>query len=464
MKINCDLLSKIKNTHGLTFTGITASSSKCIPGFLFVATAGALKTSKDGHDFIDEAINNGATAVVFDNEKYAQETRVPMIKVPDSKVALSYLCEEFYGWPSKRLKIIGITGTNGKTSTSFMLHSILKEAGFKPKIMGTLGMGDPGNLLPLSHTTMDAEFVSHALNDLRQNGATHVIMEISSHALSLKRVEAINFSAVALTNITQDHLDFHGSLKDYQDAKARLFFELAKKDTKIILPASHPFEKIPGAVLVEDHQGEENHFTWRKDGSPLLISLPFSGGFHVKNARLSATIAQSLGVCDEHIVSGLLKTKTIPGRLQWIESVQDFKVVVDFAHTPDALSNLLSFVKNLGSIILVFGCGGDRDQKKRAIMGKVAEEFASHIIVTDDNPRTEDPKKIRQDIMRGIGKKNLVEEIADRRLAIQTAIKRAKKNDIVVIAGKGHENYQIYQTIKTDFSDQHEAKKALDEL
>lgn len=458
----------IKGGPDLDFdiTKVSQNSSLCEPGSLFVAASGALPTSKDGHDFIDAAIANGARAVVYEDDK-ASQNRVPMIKALDSKAALSHLCEEFYDRPSKKLNVIGITGTNGKTSTSFMLHSILKAAGLKSKIMGTLGIGEPDSLTPLSHTTMDPEFISKALAKMHEDGVTHVIMEVSSHALSLRRVEALSFRAVALTNITQDHLDFHGSLKAYTEAKARLFFELSKPDTAIILPASHPFSKSidKRARFVPQLLADEDGFTLLRDeGTPLSIKLPFGGDFHIKNAKLAATIAGALGICDEHIVLGLKNIPMIPGRLQWINNRHDLRVVVDFAHTPDALENLLTSIKKSGRIILVFGCGGDRDRQKRPLMGKIASTLAQHVIVTDDNPRTEEPDKIRQEILKGMNGNIGVEEIADRRLAIKTAIKMARKNDIVVIAGKGHENYQIYQTTKTAFSDQIEAERALEEL
>lgn len=451
----------------LWISSVTASSSLVRKGSLFVATKGALPTSRDGHDFIDEAILNGASAIVFDDEKIlSKEYPVPLIRALDSKASLSYLCEEFFDRPSLKLKVIGITGTNGKTSTSFMLHSILKEAGFNPKIMGTLGLGDPTNLTPLSHTTMDPEFISQTLASLVNDGVTHMIMEISSHALSLKRVEALNFCAVALTNITQDHLDFHGSIKAYTDAKARLFFELAHESTSVILmtnPFSNKLKFLSEPQMVpkmSDESEDGRTFTL----NDLKITLPFSGDFHQRNAALASTIASSLKISPEHIVAGLKKVPAIPGRLQWINNSKDFKVVVDFAHTPDALENLLSTVKKTAQrIILVFGCGGDRDRKKRALMGKIAERFAEQIIITDDNPRSEDPKSIRLEILSGMSELSKISEIGDRRLAIKTAIKMAEKDDVVVIAGKGHENYQIYQT-KTAFSDQLEAEIALDEL
>lgn len=446
---------------------VTANSSLCKTGSLFVATRGALPTSKDGHDFIDQAILNGASAVVFEDESLTQKYPIPMIRARDSKAALCHLCEDFYERPSRKISVIGITGTSGKTSTSFMLHSILKTAGFIPKVMGSLGMGDPGSLKPLSHTTMDPEFISQALASMHEDGASHAIMEISSHALSLKRVEALNFRAVALTNITQDHLDFHGTIEAYTKAKSRLFFELAHDDTAVVLPKNHPFLPLKKAMSVGDIIPDSaNTFTlMREEKPPLKIALPYSGDFHMKNAALAVALAESLGISDEHIEVGLKNAPSIPGRLQWIENRRGLKVVVDFAHKPDALLNLLTTIKkSSGRIILVFGCGGDRDQKKRPLMGEIASSLADFAIVTDDNPRTEDPQAIRRDILSGMKMNAHALEISDRRVAIRTAIGMAQKNDTVVIAGKGDENYQIYENIKTPFSDPVEAKRALEEL
>lgn len=463
----------------LPITGISANSAHCTPGVLFVATKGATPASRDGHDYIDDAIANGAHAVVVDHSFEPKKNyAVSLIKALDSKAALSFFAEAFYDFPAERVDIIGITGTNGKTSTSFMLHRILQHAGYTPKIMGTLGMGDPGSLTPLSHTTMDPVFISQTLASMIALGTSHVIMEVSSHALSLKRVEALQFKAVALTNITQDHLDFHHTFQEYQNAKGRLFFELANDHTHLVLPHLHEFAKRaighPHVLLVGEDGADISRADIREDDNKtyfnlltkngaLKISLPFFGEFHVKNACTAFALAKSLGVSDNVIVNGLRTCKPIPGRLQPVTNYDGRRVFVDYAHTPDALQLLLSSVKKLihARLIVVFGCGGDRDRKKRSIMGKIASVHADIVIVTDDNPRSEPPEAIRQEILAGMSNHESVYEIADRSAAIAHAITTATKNDIVVIAGKGHENYQIYGQQSLSFSDYDEAEKVL---
>lgn len=454
------------NLANINILGISADSKKCEKGFLFIALRGATSNSRDGHDFIGEAIANGATAVVVNRDFVTNAAwPVPIIYSQDSKIALSFLAEAFFDFPSASLNVIGITGTNGKTSTCFMLHSILKCAGFKPKILGTLGMGDPNNLQPLSHTTMDPVFLSSHLAKMQAEGVTHVVMEVSSHALSLKRVEAIKFKAVALTNITQDHLDFHGSLKEYQQAKSRLFFELVDKNTSIVLPSNHPFKldchHLTNIAYYDEIKEDYIIASLKSDGEAAIF-----GDFHFKNAQLAATLAQALKVKKQYIEEGLTNCPTIPGRLEAIKNHLALKIFVDFAHTPDALKILLSTLKkqNPDRLILVFGCGGDRDRLKRPLMGQIAAQMADLVIITDDNPRSEDPLLIRQAILGGIKNNKRVLEIADRSSAIHYAIKNAQKNDIVVIAGKGHEKYQIYGHHLRYFSDQDEARKVLDSL
>jgi UDP-N-acetylmuramoyl-L-alanyl-D-glutamate--2,6-diaminopimelate ligase len=462
--------------------GISANSTCIKKEYLFIAVYGATKTSKNGHDFIDDAIKNGARAVIVDKNFIPKKTyRIPLIHAVDSKIALCKIAEAFYDYPSSHLKVIGITGTNGKTSTSFMLYSILKQAGFKPKIMGTLGMGEPNDLIKLSHTTMGPEFISASLANMKAQGVTHVIMEISSHALSLKRVEAIKFGAVGLTNITTEHLDFHKTIDEYRNAKARLFLELAHNETVMAFPKKHPllhkiskndfilFGSAPNLdVAYKNIRKEANKtcFSLKIGSDIVLIDLPFMGDFHVKNACLAAALAFGLKVSVSDIARGLKNCPNIPGRLEPIKNTLGIRIFIDFAHTPHALSSLLKTVKKLNGkrIILVFGCGGERDRNKRPLMGKIAQKMADQIIITDDNPRNEDPKNIRQEILDGINDLTCVQEISDRRTAIEIAIKNAQKNDIVVIAGKGHENYQIIGANTQTFCDQDEVRKILDTI
>lgn len=459
----------------VSITGITQHSSRCSKDFLFVAVSGATSSSKDGHDFIDDAIANGASVVVVAHKFNPQKTyQCLLIKAHDTKRALCHLVEAWHDYPSRHLKVIGITGTNGKTSTSFMLHSIFAEAGFSPRIMGTLGVGNPASLEKSSHTTLEPEVSSSLLAKFQKDGATHVIMEVSSHALSLKRCEAIQFHAVGLTNITPDHLDLHGTMDNYRRAKARLFTECSNNETKICLPIHHQLGTIDRAAIsygpspadiafsdVKVIQGK-TQFKLHDGGHTITISLPFLGNFHVHNATLAASIARACGISLEDIAHGLSHTPQIPGRLERVECGQDFLVFVDFAHTPDGLYSVLSTLKNLKSqkIILVFGCGGDRDQSKRPLMGSIAEKLADIVIITDDNPRGENPEHIRSQIRAGMKSMSVI-EIANREEAIRHALKTAQEGDIVLVAGKGHETHQIYGDLKFDFSDVLVAKKFL---
>ncbi len=433
---------------------ICADSSRCTKNSLFVAKKGASAASKNGHDFIDDAIARGAAALVIDESYAHKKFPLPTIVAEHSEEAFPYLCEAFYGFPSKKLSLIGITGTNGKTSTSFMLHAILNEAGFKTKILGTLGIGEPGSLTPLSHTTMEADFISENLARMLIEGVSHVVMEVSSHALVLNRVNALCFAAVGLSNITQDHLDFHQNLESYIEAKSRLFFKVAEDSCKKILPIDHPFATISALKNVALY-----------DPAKVMDGLPFIGDFHHKNAQLASSIAMALGIDATSIKKGLRNCRSVPGRLELV-SMKPCRILVDYAHTPDALQNVLATLKKIPHrhLILVMGCGGDRDALKRPLMGEIACKEADFVIVTDDNPRTEDPNSIRRQIIAGIPMHSKMQEIGDRQEAIYAAIQLAHADDIVLIAGKGHEDYQIYGTQKRYFSDQKTALMAVETL
>lgn len=429
---------------------VSANSKNCANG-LFVAKKGATKFSKDGHDFIDEAIKNQAAAIIVDKSfPLKPEHRHLALVASHSELAYPHLCEAFFDEPSKKLKLIGITGTNGKTSVSFMLYSILKQAGFKVRIMGTLGIGEPDSFQSSSHTTLEAELCSAVLADFVKEKVDFVIMEVSSHALALNRVLALNFAAVGFTNLSQDHLDFHESMQAYLLEKKKLFWHIAKNHCHKLLPKNHPFG--------ENYQGDNWHiFDEPKD----FYALNLIGDFHQKNAHLSAQIATVFGIDLSLIKEGLKNCPPVPGRLELITQ-KPCSVFVDFAHTPDALSNVLKNARKLDpkKLIVVFGCGGNRDAKKRSIMGALAEDLADLIVITDDNPRFEDPKLIREQILAGMKNKKAVLNIADRKEAISVALSLASREDIVIIAGKGHENYQIYGDKKLAFSDQEEVKKA----
>lgn len=466
-------IEKVNFQEDILLSGVTSDSREVRPGYLFVATKGATENSFDGHDYIDEAIIKGASAIVLQRryECKIAEQKIPYFIVNNSAQALGFFAEGFYGWPSKKITVIGITGTNGKTSTSFLLYSILKKAGKKVKIMGTLGIGEPENLLHSTHTTMPSVLISKNLYEFSQEKTDVVIMEVSSHALSLFRVDAIQFAIAGITNITQDHLDFHKDMESYKNAKKRFFTEVCDEHAIKILPKnifSH-LEGVKNITFIGDSTSRceivgsidffetTTKFNLRILQECVSIILPLAGNFQAHNAMLAACIANLLLVTTADIKNGLAQAFPVSGRMQLVKEAYKKKnifVMIDYAHTPDALLNLFQSAKKLAkkNIIIVFGCGGDRDSTKRKIMGEIADNYADEIIITDDNPRNENSQKIRDNIAEGILKVKFT-QIPDRFLAIKQAVEHAKKDDIVLVAGKGHENYQIYGEEKKYFND-----------
>lgn len=458
--------------------GISFNSNTIKTGELFVALPGATPTSRHGHEFVSDAMEKGASAILVGSDFRLENApkEIPVLFSVDPRRDLALLAEAFFDFPSRKLALIGITGTNGKTSTTFMLHSIFSHAGLSCRVLGTLGMGEPHALSPLSHTTMDAIFLSKTLAGWADEGVTHVFMEVSSHALSLCRVDGLHFSAVGVLNLTQDHLDFHGDMAAYRTAKARLF-ELAGKDGKKF--------SVGNPLLLDDDgsvhflgPGMSRFFThvqvlltgctayFNAPGEDAIFTkIPLPGEFHLNNALMAMSIAHGFGLSLETITEGLLGLSQIPGRAQMLRLPKTPTVIVDFAHTPDGLKLLLEWVRKSlsGKLIVVFGCGGDRDEKKRPLMGAVAASIADVIVVTDDNPRSEDPSVIRRMIIDGISSnvQSKILEIASRQDAIMQAISWAHPEDVVVVAGKGHENYQIYRHETRYFSDQEQALEAL---
>ena len=361
------------------------------------------------------------------------------IKVKDGREALAELASEFYGNPQKKLKLIGITGTNGKTSTAIMLTTILNKACRRAFYLGTLGN---------DFTTPDPVNLYKILTKAVKEKNEFIIMETTSQGLAQKRLHNLQFAIGVFTNLTQDHLDYHRNIEDYADSKKILF-----QQSKIaVLNCDDKFSH----EIAKDFKGKIIYY----GKTDLKLKMP--GEFNKHNAGAAEAVALSLGV-KKNIISEVLKKITIPGRFEPIDCGQNFIVTVDYAHTPDALENILINARKLTGkkIILVFGCGGDRDRDKRPKMARTATKLADYTIITSDNPRTEDPKQIFSDIKKGFVPSANYELIADRREAINKAIKIAKKNDIVLIAGKGHEDYQIIGTQKIHFDDREEVRKAL---
>lgn len=461
------------------------------PGGLFVAVKG-LKS--DGHRFIADALSRGAVAVVAENGASFETPDVPVILTSDSRKALAIVAGEFYGHPSFYLHLTGVTGTNGKTSTTYLLESIFKQAGFETGVIGTINYRYGGRVFPNPMTTPESLDLQQILADMAMAGVTHVIMEVSSHAIDLYRIFGLSFDLAVFTNLSQDHLDYHETMDRYWECKKKLFTEClpdSGKDSSAVVNITDreglelvSLVDVPtyttgtdrGDIRMEntriDIQGIEGNLV-----TPLgriLVSSTAIGQHNIENILSAAGAALASGSSLIHIGKGIAEFN-VPGRLERVANSQGIHIFVDYAHTPDGLLNVLETLRPLteGRLITVFGCGGDRDKGKRPKMAHVAEKFSDLVIVTSDNPRTEDPSAIIGDILEGLsgqrlepsdsgkGARGYVVE-PDRRSAIALAIGCARENDTVLIAGKGHETYQILGTGTIDFDDRLEARKALE--
>ena len=460
-------------------------------GDIFIAVKG---TVNDGHDFIDQAISNGAKYVVCQKtEDRGQKTedrrqnKCEIIFVDDSAEAAAVLAQAGRGEPACRLTNLAVTGTNGKTTVAFLVHSIIQKAGQKCGLIGTVIYDTcSGANYQASLTTPDCLAIAARQEEMVQNGAKYMVIEASSHALSQNRLACINFKAAAFTNLTGDHLDYHKTKEDYLAAKTRLFSNLSPEATAVLNKQSPEAEIIAeqtGAKIlwyaierkaditahIESMDIDGTAFTIEYAGRTQKVRTSLPGLYNVSNCLAAAGLCLAADFDLETIAAGLSALQTAPGRLEKLNG-DGFWVIIDYAHTDDALKNVLSTLKPLckGRLTVVFGCGGDRDKTKRPRMAKVAEQLADFIIVTSDNPRTERPTDIIDEIVTGFsrgtghgtrGTYMMIEP--DRRKAIELAIKSAAENDIVLIAGKGHETYQIIGTKKFDFSDREIAQQCL---
>ncbi|MGI6142264.1 MAG: UDP-N-acetylmuramoyl-L-alanyl-D-glutamate--2,6-diaminopimelate ligase [bacterium] len=469
-----------------TFTGITYDSRRAKPGDLFVCIEGF---RQDGHDFIPEAIEKGCTGVVVQKEEPVPEG-VTMVRVSDTRLALAHLSAAFYNYPSRKLRLIGVTGTNGKTTTTHLIEAILRQAGYKTGLIGTIHNRIGEETLPVERTTPESLDLQELFARMVEAGVDYCVMEVSSHALSLERVACCEFDLGVFTNLTQDHLDFHNTISDYLAAKEKLFTLLGlptpKKGTRAaVINVDDPGgREIAGRCPVPwlgYGLGEEADlravsvqigsrgvkFTACGRGREIPLTLKLTGMFSVYNALAAIGVGLTEGIDPQVIARALAAVPGVPGRFESIDEGQDFSVIVDYAHTPDGLENILKaaaeFVR--GRRIIVFGCGGDRDRTKRPIMGKIAAENADYVIITSDNPRSEDPLAIIADIEPGVkagGKSGAgYEIIPDRKEAIAAAIAIARKDDMVILAGKGHETYQIIGNRTLPFDDREVAREAL---
>ena len=460
------------------FEGLAHDSRAVRPGDLFAAIRGF---AQDGHRHAADAVRRGAAVVLVEHP--LDGVAATQIVVPDTRRALAAAAAVFYRHPSSALRVCGITGTNGKTTTTFLVDAILRAAGRRSAVIGTLGVqvdGAPVAFHATTPTTPEAPDLQRLLRDMVNRGVQDVTMEVTSHALELHRVERCRFVTAVFTNLTQDHLDLHGTLEAYRDAKAQLFAMLEPDGIGVVNaddPAGAAMARAsraavwtygierPARIRAEavtlGPRGTRMTVVWPDGRVP--VALPLPGRFNVSNALAAFGVGLSRGVAPETIRRTLERTVGVPGRFEPVDEGQPFAVIVDYAHTPDSLEQVLRLAAEIspGRRIVVFGCGGDRDRTKRPIMGRIGTTLADYAIFTSDNPRGEDPESILRDIAAGVpGAGNFATEV-DRRRAIEQAIERARPGDVVVIAGKGHETYQIVGEQVIDFDDRAVAREVL---
>lgn len=460
---------------------IVSDSRKVIPGSLFVALAGPVA---DGAQFIDQAREKGAVVIVRTGPEpgVQVEEKTLILTVSDTQAALQILLKNFYHDISRQIKIIGITGTNGKTTITYLLESIFQAAGKSCGVIGTVNVRYGGKIFPVKNTTPGLIDVHHLLEDMKEAKCPHCVMEVSSHALVQGRVGGLDFRAAVFTNLTSDHLDYHRTREEYFLAKARLFTGLSPQALALIngdddfaqrlMSMSRGQVQTFGIKNPADFyaQGVQLHFsgttfTLKTPEGQIQIQTPLIGNHNVSNILAAAGVAQAQGVSLAQIKKGIELLRNVPGRLERVEAGQKFPVLVDYAHTEDALKNVLGSLRQVsrGRILLVFGCGGDRDKTKRPLMGKIAGEMADFSIVTNDNPRSEDPQDITQQIIPGFRQANF-KIVLDRRQAIKEVLGMAGEGDIVLIAGKGHEDYQIFKKKTIPFDERCVVRECVEEL
>jgi UDP-N-acetylmuramoyl-L-alanyl-D-glutamate--2,6-diaminopimelate ligase len=483
LRIKCAL-----GPHDKDIKGIAYDSRLVKKDFLFVAVRGL---SVDGHDYIEDAISRGAATVVAERavdykraRQLAGQDEITFIEVPDSREALALISASFYGHPSKSLSLIGITGTNGKTTTSYITKSIIEAGGKTSGLLGTICYMTGNGITNAFNTTPESMDLQRYLSEMVNNQMEYAVIEVSSHALSLKRVEGSCFKTAAFTNFTQDHLDFHGTMDEYFKAKSRLFNYLDKEGSAVLNlddPMIRPLARglncnvitsgiEQGAMIRAENIKESGvrggalgmSFDVRTPEGGFEINSSLIGRFNVYNILMSIGIAYSLGFNEEVIQQGIKHAKPVEGRFENIDEGQNFLCIVDYAHTEDALRKLIEEARTITGkrIITVFGCGGDRDRTKRPVMGAVATELSDLVVITSDNPRSEDPDGIIGDILKGVNKNNYTVQ-PGREDAIREAIAMAGAGDTVLIAGKGHEKYQEINGVRHHFSDKEIARKAI---
>ncbi|NLI90415.1 MAG: UDP-N-acetylmuramoyl-L-alanyl-D-glutamate--2,6-diaminopimelate ligase [Epulopiscium sp.] len=469
----------VQGSLDLQIEAITYDSRVKTKDGLFICIEGY---TVDGHNYIKPAIENGARAIIIQkdiNIDIAED--ITIIKVEDTRSSMATISSNYYKHPSKDLKLVGITGTNGKTTTAHLIAWILESVSNKIGIIGTIENRIGSQVIKAEHTTPESLDLQRILSMMKAEDVSHAVMEVSSHALELDRVKGTEYKVGVFTNLSQDHLDFHKTLDNYLDAKTKLFTMCEKGVINIDDPSSakildmEGFESYTFGIDKDaDFKGENIEITDKGVNFDLIMGtskypvfMPIPGKFSVYNALAAIASTYLMGIRLEDAISTLSNVPGVPGRVQRISSHKGFSVIVDYAHTPDGLENVLKTVNEFtkSKVITVFGCGGDRDKSKRPIMGQVAGKYSDYTIITSDNPRSEDPESILKDIEEGIKESDWeYEKIIDREMAIKAAIKMAQKGDVIVIAGKGHEDYQILKDRIIHFDDVEIVNKYLQEV
>jgi len=483
---------EIRGEADLSISGIKHDSRRVQPGDLFVALS---DEHSDRLRHVRDAYARGAVAVLAERPL---EAPIPVLIAENALLALSQISTRLYGDPSARLEVVGVTGTNGKTTTCYLVESMLERAGFRPAVVGTVNWRGPQGVRPATHTTPMADDLMRTLREAVDAGASHLVLEVSSHALAMHRADGVYFKVAAFTNLTQDHLDFHGDIVAYEKAKWRLFDDLKPKIK--VLNVDDPVGKrfadaLSGEVIRcskrADAQAQIRALDWTSDRSGIRAKLatpvggididtPLIGDHNLENILVSISCGIALGIDPDRIVRAIQQAKGAPGRLERIEHPNGVLVLVDYAHTPDALDRVLSVLRPLtdGRLLVLFGCGGDRDATKRPLMGQATARRADVLILTSDNPRSESPERILRQIEKGVLQEKVKRVDAsclaecrrgylireDRRSAIDLAIGAAQPGDTVLIAGKGHETVQIIGDKRNPFDDRIEARRAIDAL
>jgi UDP-N-acetylmuramoyl-L-alanyl-D-glutamate--2,6-diaminopimelate ligase len=478
------MYGKMIVTHEVEVRGIQYDSRKVEREHLFVALRG---TATDGHRFIERAVAKGSKVIVMEDDNalpdpFFMHAGVVKVVVSDSRKALALLSANFYDHPSRKLRLVGVTGTNGKTTTTHLIKSILEASGERVGLIGTIEYMIGVETVPATHTTPESLELNQLFAEMVAKGCSVAVMEVSSHSLAMHRVHGLDFNVGVFTNLTQDHLDFHGSMGQYFGAKQMLFDEMTSssfavlnsddsysariaersKATKLTYGVSSPADVRARSV---DLSVRGTTFQVERDGVSATVSTSLTGRFNVYNILAAYSTGVALGIEEQKIIEGIRQLKAVRGRFEQIISPNGWTAILDYAHTPDALENSLKTVHDVlpkggdGRVITVFGCGGNRDRGKRPKMGRIATEFSDVIVITSDNPRNEDPQAIIDEISAGVISGKEVRTEINRRKAIKMALDLARAGDVVLVAGKGHENYQVVGDTKHHFDDREEIEQ-----